>query len=121
MAMPAWLYHAGPNGLWVFLIVTVILGGLAAFATGRALAQTWRPLWMVPLATALLTCAVRFIHYAVFGELLLSALNFGIDMLVVTASAFIAYRRARTEQMAEQYPWLTATACPVDSVPVPVQ
>lgn len=119
MSMPAWAYHAGPNGLWIFLIVTVILGGLAAFATGRALAQTWRPVWMVPLATALLTCAVRFIHYAVFGEVLLSTLNFVVDMLVVTASALLAYRRARTEQMAEQYPWLTAAACPVEPVTAP--
>ena len=118
MSMPAWAYHSGPNGLWVFLIVTVILGGLAAFATGRALAQTWRPLWMVPLATALLTCAVRFIHYAVFGELLLSALNFVVDMLVVTTSAFIAYRRARAVQMAEQYPWLVTTPGPAKATPL---
>ena len=29
----------------VFLGVTVVLCGFAAFATGRALAGTWRPMW----------------------------------------------------------------------------
>jgi hypothetical protein len=43
--MPVWLYEAGPQGLWIFLLATVALGGLAALATGRALAQTWRPIW----------------------------------------------------------------------------
>ena len=104
--MFAWFYDAGPHGHWVFLIVTVLLGGLAAFATGRALAQTWRPLWLLPLATALLTCAVRFIHYAVFAELLLSAQNFAVDMTVVTAAALVGYMHTRRQQLARQYPWI---------------
>lgn len=106
--MFALFYDAGPHGHWVFLIVTVLLGGLAAFATGRALAQTWRPLWLLPLATALLTCAVRFIHYAVFEEVLLSVPNFAVDMTVVTVTALVGYTRTRRQQMARQYPWLAA-------------
>ena len=106
--MPSWLYDAGPYGHWIFLLVTVILGGLAAFATGRALAQTWRPVWMLPLAMVLLACAVRFIHYAVFSETLLSARNFVVDFIVVTAIAFAGYRFTRARQMAQQYGWLAA-------------
>ena len=106
--MFAWFYDAGPHGHWVFFIVTVMLGGLAAYATGRALAQTWRRLWLLPLATALLTCAVRFIHYAVFEERLLSAQNFAVDMAVVTVAALVGYMRTRRQQMARQYPWVAA-------------
>ena len=32
---------------WVFLLLTVILGGGAAFLTGRAIAAAWRPWWHV--------------------------------------------------------------------------
>ncbi len=113
--MFAWFYDAGPHGHWVFLIVTVLLGGLAAFATGRALAQTWRPLWLMPLATALLTCAVRFIHYAVFAEVLLSAQNFAVDMTVVTVAALVGYMRTRRQQMARQYPWIATIGPRIES------
>ena len=39
---------------WVFVCATVILFGWAAFMTGQALAQTWRPLWhLVPYSLML--------------------------------------------------------------------
>jgi len=104
--MPAWLYTAGPNGHWVFLLVTVVLGGLAAMATGRALAETWRPLWHVPMTALLIAFGVRFIHYAVFEEPLLSARNLAVDFAVVTAITLAAYAQSRRRQMARQYGWL---------------
>jgi hypothetical protein len=104
--MPVWLYEAGPQGLWIFLLATVALGGLAAMATGRALAQTWRPIWYVPLAMVLLACAVRFIHYAIFQGKLLSARNLVVDFLVLTTVALVGYWRMRTGQMARQYGWI---------------
>ena len=33
------LYEAGSDGLWVFLLFTVMLGGWAAWMTGRAIAD----------------------------------------------------------------------------------
>jgi hypothetical protein len=107
--MPAWLYQTGPGGHWVFLLVTVLLGGFAAMATGRALALTWRPIWMLPLAMLLLAAAVRFIHYAIFAETLLSAGNFLVDFVVVTMIAGAAYRIVRRRQWNRQYPWLAQT------------
>jgi hypothetical protein len=104
--MPQWLYTAGPNGHWVFLLVTVVLGGLAAVATGRALAETWRPWWHLPLAMILVTCGVRFVHYAVFEEVMLSIRNFAVDFVVLTAFAAAAYVWTRQRQMARQYGWL---------------
>ena len=50
--MPDWLYDAGPNGDWVFLLVTVIMGGMAAYATGGAIASTWRPRWQLVAQTS---------------------------------------------------------------------
>ena len=29
--IPDWLYETSPNGFWVFLLLTVILGGAAAY------------------------------------------------------------------------------------------
>ena len=70
--MPIWLYPTGANAGWAFLIVTVLLGGGAAFASGRAIADTWRPAWQVPLYMLLLGLGVRFVQFAVLGATLLS-------------------------------------------------
>lgn len=110
--MPAWLYTAGPNGHWVFLLVTVVLGGLAAVATGRALAETWRPWWHVPVTMLLVACGVRFVHYAVFGEVLLSLRNFAVDYAVLLAIAAGAYGHMRQGQMRRQYGWLAESREP---------
>jgi hypothetical protein len=102
--MPAWLYDTG-NG-WVFVLVTVIIGGAASFMTGRAIAQTWRPYWHVPLYMLAIAAAVRFFHYALFGEPFVSLKNYAIDFAVVLAAASLGYRLFRAHQMARQYAWL---------------
>ncbi len=62
------LYAATPYGLFTFVLLTLILGGLGAWAAGRALAQTWRPMGMIALYMLFLTAGVRFLHYALYGE-----------------------------------------------------
>jgi len=47
------------DGLRVFLVLTVIIGGGAAFLAGRGLARGWKPLWRVFFYMALLSAAVR--------------------------------------------------------------
>jgi predicted membrane metal-binding protein len=91
---------------WLFLLVTVVLGGWTAWMTGRAVASTWRPavvalLWTLPLAGA-----VRFIHFALFGGTFLSLRFFLVDLAVVAAVALLAHRYTRTRQMTRQYRWL---------------
>ena len=98
-------YEAGPNGLWVFLLVTVAMGGGAAWATGNAIATTWRPPWQMLGASVLITCAVRFLHYALFAEPLLVAKAFLFDFAVVATVMALAHRVARARQMVRQYPW----------------
>ena len=57
----------------VFLLVTVFLGGGAAFLAGRAIAATWRPWWQVAVYGLILGATVRFFHFSLFGGTLLSA------------------------------------------------
>jgi Domain of unknown function (DUF6867) len=98
-------YDTTTNGLWIFLLVTVLLGGAAANAAGSAIASTWRPPWQLLGAAFLLACAVRFFHHALFWEPLLSLKNFLVDYAVVLAFAALGYQRTRARQMVEQYPW----------------
>src|SRR5262245_50084234 len=102
--MPSWLYDTG-NG-WVFLLVTVVLGGSAAFMSGRAVAQTWRPYWHIPLYMVPLAASVRFFHYALFGEPLLSLQNYLIDFAVVLVAASLGFRLLSGNKMAQQFHWL---------------
>jgi len=108
--MPVWLYEAGPNGLGVFLLVTVALGGLAAWATGRAVAQTWRPLWQIPVYAMLLALAVRFLHFGLFEEPLLHAGNLIVDYAVLLVAALCGHRLARGAQLLSRYHWLFEAA-----------
>jgi Ni,Fe-hydrogenase I cytochrome b subunit len=100
------IYDAGPNGHWVFLLCTVILGASGAFVTGRAIADTWRPLWQAIAYALLLTFFVRFIHFALFEEVLVSLKNYVLDAAILTAAAVAGYVLARRRQMASQYGWL---------------
>lgn len=104
--MPDWLYEAGPAGPWSFVVVTLLLGGAAAFVSGRAIALTWRSPLNVPAYMLLLAAAVRFVQYAVFATPLLSARSYLIDLAILLAVAAAGYRVTRRGQMATQYGWL---------------
>jgi hypothetical protein len=94
------------NWWWTFLLLTVLMGGLAAYASGKAVAQTWRPFWHVPLYMLALAAAVRFCHFALFAEPLLSVPHYLADFAVTLAAGSIGYRLLRARQMAVQYSWL---------------
>lgn len=99
------IYPTGPNGLFVFVLVTVVLGGAASWATGRAVALTWKPFWQLAFYMALMTFAVRFLHYALFHQPFLTPASVVIDYLVLSAFAGVGYRMMRAWQMPHQYPW----------------
>lgn len=90
----------------VFTGLMLVLGGAAAAVTGRAIASTWRPFWHLFFYIALLTAAVRFLHYALFHGQLLSLPAFVLDAVVLMAIAAIAFRMHRVRQMTSQYSWL---------------
>ena len=98
------LIDAGPIG--IFVLLTVILGGLAAFLTGRAIASTWRPWWQVLLYMLVLAAAVRFLHMALFAGTLLSLPHYLGDLAVCLFFGFWGYRATRVRQMTQQYGWL---------------
>lgn len=97
-------YEEGSFG--VFLLVTIVLGGGAAWLSGRAIAQTWRPAWQVFVYSLILGCAVRFIHFSLFDGTLLSAHYYLIDSAVCMALGFLGFRAARVSQMVSQYRWV---------------
>jgi hypothetical protein len=88
------------------VIVTGLLGGSAAFLAGRAIAATWRPFWHVLVYMAMLGCAVRFVHFALFGGTLLSPLSYATDTLYLMLVGSLAWRMTRAAQMTTQYYWL---------------
>ena len=88
-----------------FFLVTLILGGAAAFMTGRAMALGWKPVYQLVLYSLLLAFAVRFIHFSLFEGTLVSLPFYALDALCLIAIALLAYRSTRAWQMASQYPW----------------
>ncbi|MBL8589166.1 MAG: hypothetical protein JNK46_11610 [Methylobacteriaceae bacterium] len=101
------------DGFWVFALVTLVMGGATAWATGRAIAQTWRPLAHVLTYMAPLAIAVRFLHYALFQGYFISWENFGpglrylvVTYVILAAVGVFGWRVQRAAQMARQYSWL---------------
>ncbi len=95
------------------LFVTVCLGGGAAWLAGRAIAQTWRPMWHVVAYMAILGAAVRFIHFALFGADLLTVPSYAVDTLFLILVGCLGFRVTRTTQMVTQYYWLNERAGPL--------
>lgn len=90
----------------VFIGVTCVLSGFAAYMTGQALAATWRPVGQVLLYGLLLGFADRFLTWALFQGELLSLSGYLIDTAVIIAIAFSAYRMTLAHRMIAQYPWI---------------
>lgn len=94
------------NSLAVFIGVTCIIAGGAAWMTGQALAGTWRPAWQAAGYALLLTLADRFLIFALFEGQLLSLPGFALDAAVLIVVALAAHRITLAAQMVRQYPWL---------------
>lgn len=92
--------------IWLFLLVTVVMGGWAAWMTGRAVAITWRPHFQLVLYILILGLVIRFIHFALFEGTLLSPQFYLVDTIVLMALGFAGWRYNRARQMATQYRWL---------------
>jgi hypothetical protein len=94
------------NNVGVFLLVTLFLGGGAAWLSGRAIALTWRPWWQLLGYMLALGLTVRFIHYALFGGTLVSPYYYAVDTTVCAVIALLGFRVTRTTQMVTQYRWI---------------
>ncbi len=98
------------HSLGMFLLVSVVLGGGAAWLAGRAIAATWRPWWHVALYMVLLSLAVRFLHYALFDGKFLSLHYYLIDYAVCLAFGLLGFRLTRVAQMVTRYSWINERA-----------
>jgi hypothetical protein len=96
----------------VYLGLTLMLFGGAAWMTGQALAANWRPYWHLIPYCMLLAVACRFFGWALFNDELLSFWGYILAMETFFPLAAIAFRMTRTRKMVTQYPWLYERACP---------
>jgi hypothetical protein len=106
-----------------FFLITVVLGGGAAFMAGRAIARAWKPFTRLVFYMLLLGLAVRFLHWGLFSDAtyaswremqgtLVSPHYFVVDTLVLIAMAALGYRLERARQMTTQYGWIYERTSP---------
>lgn len=105
-----WLWEA--SSPTAFIIITLLLGGGAAWMTGRAIAIGWINPRILLFYTALLACAARFLHFALGDGSLLSAWYWMVDFLILAAIAGVSFRLTRASQMVTQYFWMYERAGP---------
>jgi hypothetical protein len=124
---------AGPDALWTTLLLTVILGGAASAAAGRAVARNWRRPRVLALYAFLLACAFGFLDYALFENPVIPLWRIGEDLAMLARApgvaladlpralgglavnfvfllgvGLVAYSRTRARQMAVQYGFMSA-------------
>ena len=101
------------NSFPIYLTLSCILGGSAAFFMGRSLAQSWRPAWQLVLATMIMGLALRFLHFALFQGSLVSLHYYFSDTVTLLFFSILGYRLMRTTQMVTNYHWLYKRTSPL--------
>ena len=89
---------------WVFGLLLVMW--FAAYMTGQAMANTWRPAWQAAIYGAMLGLVDRFLVFALYEGELLSIDGYLIDAAILIAFAWSAFRLTQVHRMVSQYPWL---------------
>jgi hypothetical protein len=98
--------------VYLFILVTLVMGGAAGFSSGKAIAQTWRPGWHLVASALALGVGVRFIHFALFGASFLTPQFYAIDTLLVLLATVAGFRLTRVKQMTTRYRWLYRSTGP---------
>jgi hypothetical protein len=98
------------QSLGIFLLVSVLLGGGAAWLAGRAIAATWRPWWHVALYMVILGIGVRFLHFALFDGKFLTLHYYLVDYAVCLGLGLLGFRLMRVTQMVNRYSWINERA-----------
>ncbi|MCX7629132.1 MAG: hypothetical protein N2038_02670 [Geminicoccaceae bacterium] len=93
------------TSLAVFLGLTVVLVGAAAWLTGRAMAEHWRGPLQVIAACFGLAIAARFLTFALYEGDLFSLSGFLSTWLVLAAIGSLSFRIHRVARVVRQYPW----------------
>jgi hypothetical protein len=90
----------------IFIGVTVVLFGGAAFMMGQAIAGTWRPGWQILPYGLMLGVANQFLIFALFQGPFGALVPYLINTAILIAFAALAYRLTKVHKMVTQYPWL---------------
>ncbi len=101
------------GNFWIWIVLTVILGGGASFMAGRAIAGGWQPMSKVILSMIPMGAAIRFLHFALFEGQLTSVHYFIVDTLVMIGAALLGYQLTKATKMVSQYPWLYEKSGPL--------
>jgi hypothetical protein len=104
--------YAGETILDIVL-VTGLIGGGAAWLSGRAIAAVWGGQSRVILTGLLLGAAARFFHFALFEGELLSVSSFACDTFIFLVIGLVSWRTTRASLMVRQYPWLYVRTGPL--------
>jgi len=95
-----------------FLFISCLLGGWAAWMTGRACALTWRPCSMALFYMLPLGGAVRYIHYVIFEATLTSLHYYLVDTGLLMLFCSLGFRICQVRLMVRQYGWLYKKTSP---------
>ena len=117
------------------LAFVLCLGSAGAFATGRALARTWRPIRRLIPYALLLAAASGFLSWALFGvpvipasrliaralagdwgEVLLGLSGLGMSFLLLWSLGGAGFVLTRARQMRLQYPFLAPKPGPAEKL-----
>jgi hypothetical protein len=93
------------GSVWILVILVLVIGGGCAIMSGRSVALGWKPARIAVFYGALLSVAVRFLHFGLLRGTLFSLYYLLIDAVILMLMALASYRFTRAGQMARQYPW----------------
>ena len=106
----SWLFE---GTVWPFVFVVLILGGGAAYMTGRAIAGGWQSYALLAFYCFLLALVSRFLLFALFERTLTAWPYVIVNFVILGAFALLGHRRERTRQMVSQYGWLNERTSPL--------
>jgi hypothetical protein len=103
------------NGI-VVLVAYIVFVGAGAWAIGRALAATWRPMWQSVPYAIMLGLAGRLVFWGLSGgsneDFWKGYSDVYVDFAVLVGIGVVAYRLTQARKMVTQYPWLYEPAGP---------
>jgi hypothetical protein len=89
-----------------FVLLTIVVFGFGALMMGRALAETWRPVWQNVAYGLLLGVANRLFHNFFLADDVLNLPSYVVQTAVLIGIALVAYRITQAQKVVAQYPWL---------------
>jgi len=95
-----------------FLFISCLIGGWAAWMTGRACALTWRPYLIAVFYMLPLGGVVRYIHYVIFEATLISLPHYLLDTSILLIFCSLGFRITYVRLMVRQYGWLYKKTSP---------